>query len=205
MHNATDNIPPQTQGEHNDFIHFADRETVAEAHNLFLLARERMKDISQWHILTGPHSAKFGITDTKGTEVYKLAEEGDLFYIDLPLPTPGSLAGGGKEWVRIEALEEYGDADTESEYMTMTIRPIVNPSHPDKAVAHFFSHDSTNTFIVERYLNHVSAAVYGRNETPNNKDTGLYDTVRNTIISLGARNGLSGPQWKSLIEGILDK
>jgi hypothetical protein len=107
--------------------------------------------------------------------------------------------------VRIEAMEEAGDTNTESEYLTMTIRPVANPRHPDKAIAHFFSHASTNTFIIERYQNHVSAAVYGRNEMPNNKDTGLYDTVRNTIIALGARNGLSGPQWKSLVEGLLDK
>ncbi|MCQ6960391.1 hypothetical protein [Mucilaginibacter aquariorum] len=205
MLNPTDNIPPQTEGEKNDFIHFADCASTEEAHHLFLLAKDRLRDISQWHVLTGPHSAKFGITDTKGDEVYKMAEKGDVFYIDLPLPTPASMAGDGKEWVRIEAMEEAGDANSESEYLTMTIRPVANPRHPNKATAHFFSHASTNTFIIERYQNHVSAAVYGRNEMPNNKDTGLYDTVRNTIIALGARNGLSGPQWKSLIEGLLDK
>ncbi|MEB0249865.1 hypothetical protein QN344_06940, partial [Mucilaginibacter sp. 5B2] len=117
----------------------------------------------------------------------------------------GSLAGDGKEWVRIEAMEEVDNAAAESEYLTMTIRPIANPRHPEKSIAHFFSHNATNTFIVERYLNHVSAAAYGRNETPNNKNTRLYDTVRNTIIALGARNGLSGPQWKALVTGILDK
>ncbi|MES2269003.1 MAG: hypothetical protein V4520_19720 [Bacteroidota bacterium] len=205
MHNATDNIPPQTEGEHNDFIHFVDCATVDEAHHLFLLAKDRLKDISQWHILSGPHSAKFAVTDSQGTEVYKIAEKGDLFYIDLPLPTPGPLAGDGKEWVRIETMEEAGDATTESEYITITARPVANPRHPDKAIAHFFDHNSTNTFIVERYLNHVSAAAYGRNEMPNNNDTGLFDTVRNTIVALGARNGLSGPQWNSLIKGILEK
>ena len=87
----------------------------------------------------------------------------------------------------------------------MTVRPVANPKHSEKSTAHFFSNNSTNTFIVERYLNHVSAAAYGRNETPNNKDTGLYDTVRNTIIALGAKKGLSGPQWIALVTGILDK
>ena len=104
MHNATDNIPPQTEGEQNDFIHFVDCANVEEAHYLFLLAKDRLKDISQWHVLSGPHSAKFAVTDSQGTEVYKMAEKGDLFYIDLPLPTPGSLAGDGKEWVRIETI-----------------------------------------------------------------------------------------------------
>jgi hypothetical protein len=204
MNNPADNIPEQTTGEHTDVIHFVDCPTAEEAHKLFLLAKERLKDISQWHILSGPHSAKFAITDSAGTEAYKIAEQGDLFYISLPFPTPGPMAGDGKEWVRIEAMEEVEDANAESEYILITVRPVASPMHPEKSIAHFFGHVSTNTFIVERYLNHVSAASYGRNETPNNSDVGLYDTLRNTIIALGARKGLSGPQWKSLLMGVLD-
>ncbi|MBD1385410.1 hypothetical protein IDJ75_08990 [Mucilaginibacter rigui] len=203
MNNPTENIPPQTEGEKTDVIHFADCTSIEEAHHLFLLAKDRLKDISQWHVLSGPHSAKFALTDAAGNEVYKMAEKGDLFYINLP--APGPLAGDGKEWVRIEAIEEVDDATAESEYITMTVRPVASPMHPDRATAHFFAHQSTNTFIVERYLTHVSAASYGRNETPNNKGVGLYDTVRNTIIALAAREGLSGPQWKSLVSGILEK
>jgi hypothetical protein len=203
MNNPADNIPLQTEGEKTDVIHFADCASAQEAHHLFLLAKDRLKDVSQWHVLSGPHSAKFAITDAAGSEVYKMAEKGDLFYINLP--APGPLAGDGKEWVRIEAIEEVEDANAESEYITITVRPVASPMHPEKATAHFFDHHSTNTFIVERYKNHVSAASYGRNETPNNKDVGLYDTVRNTIIALAAREGLSGPQWKSLVTGILEK
>jgi hypothetical protein len=203
MQNPAENIPQQTEGEKTDVIHFKDCAGILEAHHLFLLAKDRLRDVSQWHVLSGPHSAKFAITDATGTEVYKMAEKGDHFYINLP--APGPLAGDGKEWVRIEAIEEVEDADAESEYITMTVRPVVNPKHPDKATAHFFSHNSTSTFIVERYKNHVSAAVHGRNETPNTTDTGLYDTVRNTIVALAARKGLSVPQWKSLVTGILEK
>jgi hypothetical protein len=203
MSNPADNIPQQAKGEQTDVMHFVDCASVEEAHHLFLLAKDRLKDVSQWHVLSGPHSAKFALTDAAGTEVYKMAEKGDLFYINLP--APGPLAGDGKEWVRVESIEEVEDANAESEYITITVRPVASPMHPDKAIAHFFAHQSTNTFIVERYLNHVSAASYGRNETPNNKDVDLYDTVRNTIIALAAREGLSGPQWKSLVKGILDK
>jgi hypothetical protein len=91
------------------------------------------------------------------TRFTKWPNKGDLFYINLP--APGPLAGDGKEWVRIEAIEEVEDANAESEYITMTVRPVASPMHPEKATAHFFAHHSTNTFIVERYLNHVSAAV----------------------------------------------
>jgi hypothetical protein len=202
MAKANDNIPPQIQGQQTDILHVVSTPTRQEAHHLFLLAKSKLKDISQWHHYSGPLSSRFVITDTQGNEVYKLAEIGDLFSIDIP--GPGPLAGDGFEWVRIEAMEESINEEAESEYITMTVRPVTNPKHPDKAIAHFFSHTATSTFIVERYQNQVSAAVHGRNETPNNKETGLFDTVRNTIIALSAREGMSLPQWKSLMKGLLE-
>ncbi|MDB5141685.1 MAG: hypothetical protein JWQ66_398 [Mucilaginibacter sp.] len=201
MANAYENIPGQHQGEQTDFIHFADTETRQQAHELFLLAKSRLKDVSNWHQFSGPGSSRFSLTDAQGNELYRMAEKDDHFYIDLP--APGSIAGGGLDWVIIESIEEHKDATGESEFITMTVRPVVNPKKPDTAIANFYDHNATNTFIVERYLNHVSAAVHGRNEVPNNKDTNIYDTVRNTIIALTARVGLSGPQWKALVEGLL--
>jgi hypothetical protein len=203
MNEAADNIPKHYEGEQTDVIHFVDCEDQAKAHQLFQLAKSRLKDISNWHTISGPGSSKFSITDTKGNEDYKLAEKGDHFYINLP--APGSIAGGGLEWVRIEEVIDAEDANAESEYITMTVRPVANPRTNEGSIAHFFSHDSTSTFIVERYLNHVSAAVHGRNEVPNNSDVNIYDTVRNTIIALSARIGLSGPQWKKLVIGLLNK
>ncbi|TSD64916.1 hypothetical protein FFF34_013540 [Inquilinus sp. KBS0705] len=203
MDNPNDHIPPQTEGEKTDAIHFKDMPSVQEAHHLFLLAKDRLRDVSQWHNFSGTFSARFGITDSKGDEVYKMAEKGDIFYINLP--APGPMAGDGKEWVRIEEIVIEEGEETENEYIAITVRPIASPMHPDKATAHFFGHASTNTFIVERYKNHVSAAVHGRNETPNTTDTNIYDRIRNTIIALTAREGLSLPQWKSFVSGILEK
>jgi hypothetical protein len=202
MPNAFENIPPQVEGEKTDTIHIVDCPTQEQAHHLFLLAKDRLKDISMWHQFSGFGSARFAITDTQGKELYKMAEKGDIFYINLP--APGPLAGDGKEWVRIEAMDLLEDAKAESEYLTMTVRPVANPRHQNGgSIAHFYSHNATSTFIVERYKNHVSVAVHGRNETPNT-NTNLYDTVRNTIVALAAREGLSFPQWKSLVKGILE-
>ncbi|WP_461449621.1 hypothetical protein [Mucilaginibacter sp.] len=201
MSEAAENIPEQHEGKQTDVIHFVDCVDRDEAHKLFQLAKSRLKDISNWHTISGPGSSKFSITDTKGNEDYKLAEKGDHFYINLP--APGSISGGGLEWVRIEEIIDTEDAKAESEYIMMTVRPVANPRTNEGSIAHFFNHGSTNTFIVERYLNHVSAAVHGRNEVPNNTDVNMYDTVRNTIVALSSKLGLSGPQWKKLVLGLL--
>ncbi len=201
MNDAYQSIPPQHDGQHTDFIHFADKENRQQAHALFQLAKSRLKDVSNWHQFSGPGSSKFALTDAQGNELYRMAEKGDHFYINLP--APGSIAGGGLDWVIIEQIQESEDAEAESEFIAITVRPVVNPRKAGEAVANFYDHIATNTFIVERYLNHVSAAVHGRNEVINNSDTNLYDSIRNTIIALTAREGLSGPQWKALVEGLL--
>jgi hypothetical protein len=203
MNEAPQNIPEQHEGEQTDVIHCVDFANQEKAHKLFQLAKSRLKDVSNWHTISGPGSSKFSITDTKGNEDYKLAEKGDHFYINLP--APGSITGGGLEWVRIEEIIDTEDAKAESEYIIMTVRPVANPRTNEGSIAHFFNHGSTSTFIVERYLNHVSAAVHGRNEVPNNTGVNIYDTVRNTIVALSARVGLSGPQWKKLAVGLLQE
>jgi len=200
---ASAQIPAQREGEQTDVIHFVDCDTRRQAHELFLLAKSRLKDVSNWHQFSGAGSSKFTVTDAQGNDEYKIVEKGDHFYINLP--APGSIAGDGLEWVQIEKIEDVEDAHAENEFIAITVRPVANPRHPEKATAHFFSHNSTSTFIVERYLNHVSAAVHGRNETPNNHDTNIYDSIRNTIIALTARAGLSGPQWKKLVVGLLNE
>ena len=118
------------------------------------------------------------------------------------MPGPGSIAGGGLDWGRIEAIEENEDALGEAEYLVITVRPVANPKKPETATAHFFSHDSTNTFIVERLHNRVIASVHGRNEMPN-KEGNIIDKARNAIVGLTARHGLSGPHWQVFIENLL--
>ena len=201
MHDSSTNIPQQHEGNQTDVIEFADRDTSQKAHELFLLAKSRLKDVSNWHTFSGPGSSKFTLTDAKGNPLYRMAEMEDHFYIDLP--APATIAGDGLDWVQIINIDDVEDANAESEYIAITVRPVTNPRHPDTEVAHFYGQNSTSTFIVERYLNHVSAAVHGRNETTNTDNTGIYDTIRNTIVALSARAGISGPQWKALVKGLL--
>jgi hypothetical protein len=201
MTDSSTNIPQQHEGNQTDVIEFADCDTRQKAHELFLLAKSRLKDVSNWHTFSGPGSSKFTLTDAKGEPLYRMVEKEDHFYIDLP--APGTLAGDGLDWVQVQNIDEVDDANAESEYIAITVRPVTNPRHPTEEVAHFYGQDSTSTFIVERYLNHVSAAVHGRNETTNTDNTGIYDTIRNTSVALTARAGISGPQWKALVKGLL--
>lgn len=202
MKHAEQFIPEQEIGSKTDFSEERTFEDQAKAHKGFKRAAARLLTVSEWHNYAGAGSSRFCLTNNMGDEVTGFAVEGFMFNIDLP--APGSNAGDGLEWVMVERIEAAGDAVATEEFVAMTVRPVPDPRKPESETAHFYKDVSTSTFIVKRVKQTVSAAVHGRNETPNNSDVNLHDKIRNTLIALTARIGMSGPQWKKLIEGLLE-
>jgi hypothetical protein len=161
-------------------------------------------DINNWDKLSGAASARFTLTDAAGRPVEGPPQVG--FHIKIDVPGPGSGKGDGFDWVQLEIIEDGNDAALDREFIVMRVRPASNPGTSDKEVAHFFSDKATSNFLVMREKNAVTAAVLGRNEIPNTTDnTGLLDKLRNAVVGIGAALGMSNPQWKSLVNGLLDK
>jgi hypothetical protein len=202
MKHAEETIPEQQTGRATSFSEKRLFATEQAAHANFKQAATRLLNVNDWHIYAGPGSSRFCLTNNLGEEVTGFAKEGFLFNIDLPVP--GSDAGNGLDWVMIERIETAGGNDTPEEYLSMTARPVTNPLQPNVETAHFYKDVSTSTFIIKRSGKSVLAAIYGRNETPNNEDVDLYDKIRNTVVALSARMGLAGPQWKKLARGLLE-
>ena len=203
MQNAEQTIPHQETGRATDFTADQEFDTQQAAHKGFQHAAVRLLTVNKWHEYAGPGSSKFCLTNNEGQEADEFAKEGFLINIDLPVP--GSNAGDGLEWVMIERIEAKEDPKAEEEFVSMTVRPVPDPHRTAKEIAHFYKDITTNTFIVKRVGNKVTAGAHGRNETPNNEDVDLHDKVRNTIVALTARIGMAGPQWKMLVNGLLGK
>lgn len=195
-------LPAQEIGRQTDFTHEKTFDDLAAAHDAFKQAAERMLSVSSWHEYAGAGSAKFTLTNNLGDELSGFAAEG--FYFSIDLPGPGPDAGEGLEWVMVEKISAGGDAKTAEEYVMMTVRPVPDPRKASEEIAHFYTDESTSTFIIRRDGRVVSAGAHGRNETPNNQDVDLRDKVRNTVIALMARVGLSGMQWQKLVNGLID-
>jgi hypothetical protein len=202
MKHPEDIIESQKTGSATDFVESRDYRTIKEAHESFKKAARRLLLINEWDQYAGVGSAVFSLTNNQGQEADGYAQEGALFNINLPVP--GSDAGDGLEWVMIERLEALEDEHAIEEYVVMLVRPIPDPRKADAEIAHFYKDVATSAFVVKRTGKTVSAAVHGRNETPNNADVGLHDKIRNTIVALSARIGLAGPQWKKLVNGFLE-
>lgn len=194
-------IPEQEQGASTDIETCVDTHSAEKAHQLFVEASKRLLDVNNWHNLCGAVTATFQLTDANGRQANRDAQVNDHFKIDIP--GPGSNTGDGFDWVKIEAIENHSDGQNET--TGIRVRPATNPLNSNEDVAHFFSEEATSSFVVKRVGNTICAEVHGRNEKPNTAAEAIVDKTRNAMIALGAMLGFSAGQWKSLVNGILDK
>lgn len=196
-------VPPQQVGEQSGSEVREEAGTREEAVQRFILAKSRLLDINRWHELSGAASATFRLTDAHGHLRQRSPQIGDLIRIDLP--GPGPSAGDGFDWVRIETIEDESDPEGEKEFFAFRVRPVRSPGSGDNSSAHFYTSDATSSFIVQREGNTLTAAEKGRNEVSNTDAESFLDKIRNALVALGAKSGLAKPQWKSLMEGVLQK
>ena len=195
-------LPEKKEGEQKDIEAEKEFSTAEEARQFFEVAKKRFFNVNAWDKLSGKISATFRLTDEKGREIDGYPKVGIYFKIDIP--GPANDRGGGNDWVRVEVIEENEFKDEDRQYVLMQVRPSKNPLSNNNDVAHFFSDQSTSNFLLLRENKVVKAAVLGRNEKPNtNAITSWFDKLRNALVGSGAVAGLSYPQWKTLVNGIL--
>jgi hypothetical protein len=126
-------------------------------------------------------------------------QKGDYFKIDIP--GPGSDSGEGYDWVQIEEVETTTSLD--GERFGFRVRPTDNPQNRKEDVAHFYSEESTSSFIVERQNNKITASVHDRNTKPNTDADTVIDKIRDTIVGAAGVASFSKIQWKKLTDGLV--
>lgn len=202
MENIEELIPEQEKGGKTDNEHKIEFRSHEKAKEFFITAKQRLQDVNHWHDMAGSLTAGFQLIDDKGNEVLRPAQTGDYFKIKIP--APGPAGGDGYDWVRVELMDDTSGFSEEQEAFGLRVRPAEPPgNNGGEEVAHFFKDDATSSFIVERKGNTIKAAVHGRNEVPNTDAEKPLDKARNAIVGVGAILGLSNPQWKNLVKGIL--
>lgn len=201
-----DIVPEQQSGAKTDNRYAVTVDTVHEATDLFNVVKERLQDVNNWHTLCGSASAIFTLTDSNGNEVDRKVQLGDHFKISIPAPemVKSTNTGEGHDWVVVEAIEDKSNSLEKTESFAIRVRPAENPKTPNDDIAHFFKDDATSSFGVEREGNKITTHVHGRNEKPNTTTDSIMDKARNALVALGAMAGLSNPQWKNLVKGLLE-
>jgi hypothetical protein len=181
----------------------------ADARAAFASRAKTLADVGQWTALSGRENAKFDLFDRSGAAVAgRSAAVGDFVRVQLP---------GQKQydWVRVEDVSV--SADRVGIRVRPTFDPTKRPATPD-VVAHFFSRETTNTFLIERNGASVTARVEGRDESANvgARAGGLDSAIRNRAACEGAWgirrsipgttvevNGLQQHQWNVFTENLV--
>jgi len=193
-------IPEREEGKQVDITENIKAPGSDEAKLLFVQARNRLFDIANWSNISEGISASFILTDECGKPKQAIPAPGDYFRIDIP--GPGSSAGGGYDWVRVEMVEDHSAPGSNSEWVLIKVRPSEDPAKQE-GVAHFLREQATSSFVVKREGNLITAGVHGRNEKPNTETNNLSDTIRNAVISTLAVAGMATIQWQKLVKGLL--
>ncbi|WP_285008492.1 hypothetical protein [Pedobacter faecalis] len=193
-------VPEQKVGSEMNAVERRTFDSEQEAMAFFEQVKNRMLDVNQWANMAKLPMSTFQLIGSSRVRAERLAVDGD--YIRIDVPGPGTLAGCGYDWVRIERIsaQKYPNVDV----LTMTVRPSVNPMNDDQNIAHFLKDSATSTFQVKRIGKEVFAEEHARNEVPNTSTTHTLDNIRNTLVGWSAKIGLSYPQWKGLVKGLLD-
>ncbi len=162
-----------------------------KARERFQLAVSRLKNPESWESL-GPGwlAADFELRCADGKRKQGAPGPGDHLRIDLPDPGPAV-------WVQVEELQESpGSA-------RLVVRPSPDPGSDSPHVAHLFSEQTTNTFLIEQDGTSVRASVIGEQERLNT-DGGLLDRALAGTRLMGAWMGAKKPQWNSFTRKILE-
>ncbi len=194
--------PAQQSGKFVDASYVVEETGLDEALVTYNRACARMLNPPVWEQLTPGKNVSFKLATSTQDDVPRLARAGDYFKIDLP--GPGSLSGQGYDWVKVETIEENTAPDADDS-LAMRLRACSNPHSAADGIAHFFNEDATSTFIARRKGNQVSFSYHGRNEVSNSSEVPVVDKVRNTVVAIGAKAGLSALFWTGLVKAMLQK
>ena len=192
-------VPNQQVGQQADIVETMVASDGSQAKDFFAVAKKRLFEIADWGNISEGISAAFTLTDPQGDVKNSFPAVGD--HIRINIPGPGSTAGGGYDWVRIELVQQDGDSD--KEFALLKVRPSADPGIRE-GTAHFFDSGATSSFMVKREGNFIAAEIHGRNEKPNTESKKLTDKIRNFVVGTAATSGLSEIQWQKLAKGFLN-
>lgn len=192
-------IPHQQHGKAIDATSTIKFAEPSMAKDFFKTAKQRLNDVNAWHLLAGKAMAKFVLVNAEGQDIHRQPMSGDHFKIDII--GPGTQEGDGFDWVRIETIQTEAEGDSES--YGFTVRPSSNPNRETTETAHFYSNESTSTFIVKRKGVIVTAEVHDRNTKPNDDATRTTDIIRDKVVGVMGALTFSKIQWQNLTDSLV--
>ena len=193
-------IPGQFKGQELEVeaSQVAGNETAAQS--LYELAKKKLFSVNDWHRIVAGLTARFQIVDQDGNEVSRNVNKGD--YLRINIPGPGNKEGDGYDWVVVEELKEINKGSFQA--AGFRVRPTENPFGKKNETAHFYSNETTSSFIITRENVKVVSWIVDRNMLPNTEAESIVDKVRDVMVGVSGIAGFSKVQWQGLADGLLE-
>mgnify|MGYP000866005468 FL=1 len=192
-------VPRNKLGSSNDAYaatNYKDEQTAVKA---FRAIEKMLFDVNSWSVQIPFGTVRFYLVDAYGKPTYNDAAIGDFVKIKMPM-LPNSF-GKGYDWVSVVKISKFDER--EIAYTMLQMRPHSCIENAEGQIAHFYTNDSTNTFIVARSGSEIQVSVHGRNETPNVKKLKIRHRVRNFFIGGGGIFGGSKLQWQNFVDSLI--
>jgi hypothetical protein len=174
-------VPHQQQGLEKNLEHGIISDSIEDAEDDFVDAKDRLLDVNNWTKYSEINSIGIRLKDSHGKETSRHARRGDHIRIDMP--------AGGFNWVVIEAIEYDDYPDQGMETFAIRVRPSENPMMK-QADGENTRHETTGTFVIERRGRRLFASYHGRNEPGTRADN--------------VWMGLDDAQWAGLVKGFAE-
>ena len=193
-------IPGQFKGQALEVVASQVLDDVTAAQTLYQAAKKKLFSVNDWHEIVDGITARFQIVDQSGNEVSRTVNKGD--HLRINIPGPGNKEGDGYDWVVVEEMKEINEESFQS--AGFRVRPTENPFGKKNETAHFYSNETTSSFIITRENEKVVSWIVDRNMVPNTGSESLVDKVRDVMVGVSGIAGFSKVQWQGLADGLLE-
>ncbi|MCB0699547.1 MAG: hypothetical protein H6551_13225 [Chitinophagales bacterium] len=168
---------------------------IDDAKDVFLLAKDRLLDVSDWNTLSGNTEYKIALTNNKGQKVHRDARVFDK----LQISTSNSSGISSDMWVQISQIQYDYFPDIDNECISMLLEMTFSPSGNGIDIT---EHTAVETILIKRNKEEVTAHCNGGNELPNIDDE-VPDVHINTDAELHPVLSIPNVQLQNLLRGLI--
>ncbi len=200
----TDNhylVAEQLEGLEKDINQSILTDTIEDAEDFFVDAKERLLDVNNWKRYGGAGMPEFSILDHHGNPISRRAHKGDYIKV-IPLNNP-DFDAHTPVWVAIEAIEYDDYPDLSAESFAIRVRQSMQPVNNGNNLQDIHANQTaTSTLVIERTGKKLAANYHSRNDMAE-MAVGLYVDEQSIKPNTSTWMGISDVQCTNLLKGFI--
>lgn len=200
----TDNhylVAEQLEGLEKDINQSILTDTIEDAEDFFVDAKERLLDVNNWKRYGGAGMPEFSLSDHHGYALKRRAHKGDYIKIT-PFNNP-DFDADALIWVAIEAIEYDDYPDLNAESFAIRVRQSMPPVYNSNRSLDIHANQSaTSTLVIERTGKKLAANYHSRNDMAE-MAVGMYVDEQSIKSNTSTWLGISDVQCTNLLKGFI--